>query len=140
MTKYIIVDTADNADKTQVRIFNTLAEANRYIDLYTQPKERKQLVVKKVIVNDRGEIIDPITMLAYERRAAVEAKPYIPPITESLRETRKAKGWSQEETARRCDMSLNTYTRIETGKSSTTLKTLQHICETLGVRLAIVSQ
>lgn len=69
-----------------------------------------------------------------------QAKSNYPTIQESLRATRKAKGWSQEETARRCGMSLNTYTRIETGKSSTTLKTLQHICETLGVRLAIVSQ
>ena len=59
-------------------------------------------------------------------------------IQEQLKEARLGLGWSQEETARRCGMSLNNYARIERGNNSTTITTLEAICEVLELRVELV--
>ena len=44
---------------------------------------------------------------------------------------------SQEEVARRCGMSLNNYARIERGDTGTTVSTLEHIAQVLGLELEL---
>lgn len=57
-----------------------------------------------------------------------------------LKDARIVKGWSQEETARRCGMSLNNYARIERGESGTTVATLERIATELGMRLQLLKK
>ncbi len=58
-------------------------------------------------------------------------------VHEQIKAARKAKGWSQEETARRCGMSLNNYARIERGDNGTTIRTLEKIATTLGLKITL---
>ena len=58
-------------------------------------------------------------------------------VHEQIKAARKAKGWSQEETARRCGMSLNNYARIERGDNGTTIRTLEKIAATLGLKITL---
>lgn len=58
-------------------------------------------------------------------------------VHEQIKAARKAKGWSQEETARRCGMSLNNYARIERGDNGTTIRTLEKIAELLGLKITL---
>ena len=56
---------------------------------------------------------------------------------ELLKEARRSAGMSQEEVARRCGMSLNNYARIERGDTGTTVSTLEHIANVLGLELTL---
>ena len=58
-------------------------------------------------------------------------------VHEQIKAARKAKGWSQEETARRCGMSLNNYARIERGDNGTTIRTLEKIAALLGLKITL---
>lgn len=58
-------------------------------------------------------------------------------VHEQIKAARKAKGWSQEETARRCGMSLNNYARIERGDNGTTIRTFEKIATTLGLKITL---
>ena len=58
-------------------------------------------------------------------------------VHEQIKAARKAKGWSQEETARRCGMSLNNYARIERGDNGTTIRTMEKIAELLGLKITL---
>lgn len=58
-------------------------------------------------------------------------------IHEQLKAARLAKGWSQEEMARRAGMTLNNYSRIERGVTGTKVSTLERIADVLGMRLEL---
>jgi transcriptional regulator with XRE-family HTH domain len=51
----------------------------------------------------------------------------------TIRELRKARGWTQEEFAERAGLDRTHLYRIENGKQSMTLRTLQTLAETLDV-------
>lgn len=48
-----------------------------------------------------------------------------------IRQIRKAKGWSQEELAKRCGISLNHLGQIERGKRKMSLDTFSSLCREL---------
>jgi transcriptional regulator with XRE-family HTH domain len=55
-------------------------------------------------------------------------------VGERIAEIRAQKGWSQEEFAHRAGLNRTHLYRLERGLQSMTLKTLQTIADTLGVR------
>ena len=55
-----------------------------------------------------------------------------------LAELRKAKGFSQEKLAALSGVSRVTIARLETGKTSTTLQTLERIAAALGVTVSVL--
>lgn len=57
-------------------------------------------------------------------------------VFEKIRFIRMFKGWSQEETAERLQMTLNGYTKIENGKVDVSLSRLKQIAETFEIELA----
>jgi len=56
-------------------------------------------------------------------------------LHEKVRLMRKVKGWSQEETAKKVNMSLNAYGCIERGETHPNLRRLEQIAEVFGVDL-----
>lgn len=58
------------------------------------------------------------------------------PIGERIRTLREERGWDQEETAYRARLASSTLSKIECGRHSPRLVTLQAIAEALGVSVA----
>ena len=56
-------------------------------------------------------------------------------LHEKVRLMRKVKGWSQEEAAKKVNMSLNAYGCIERGETHPNLRRLEQIAEVFGVEL-----
>jgi len=57
-------------------------------------------------------------------------------VHDKIKFIRMFKGWSQEETAEKLDMTLNGYAKIENGKVDILLSKLKKISEILGVELS----
>ena len=56
-------------------------------------------------------------------------------IGKRISEARVSRGFTQEELAERCCISISALSRIETGRNSTSIKTLMSIGDSLGVGL-----
>lgn len=56
-------------------------------------------------------------------------------ISTKIRELRESKGYSVQELAYRCDIERSNMSRIESGRSNLTIKTLCSICDALNVTL-----
>lgn len=56
-------------------------------------------------------------------------------IARNLRAKRKAKKWSQETAAEKCEMSVNSYGRNERGQANPTAKTMQKMCKGLDMTI-----
>ena len=61
-------------------------------------------------------------------------------LLDQLKAARMKKGYSQEQTAHACGMTLNNYARIERGDTGTTVNTLQKIADTLDLRLVLTAK
>lgn len=59
---------------------------------------------------------------------------------EAIRAARRAKGMTQKQAAEACGMSMVNYQRLERGRASTTVATLERVTKALGLRLEIVDE